>query len=59
MSHSWFKHTSFLLIFTELQLKIIRALPGTVERVLVEQDASEVPLVGWSVGLASKVIAGL
>lgn len=56
MSHSRFQQTSFFIIFTHdltaLQLKIIRALPGTVERVPVEQAASEVPSAGWRVGLA-------
>lgn len=56
------QHVAFLFIFThystELQLKLIRALRGTVGRVLVEEDSSEVPLAGWSGGLASKLIAG-
>lgn len=48
---------TFTHYLTELQLKTIRALRGTVGRVLVEEDSAEVPL-GWSVGLASKLIAG-
>lgn len=42
---------------TELQLKIIRAHPRALMRVPVEYYASEVPLAGWSVCLASKLIA--
>lgn len=41
-----------------LSMKMVGALRGAVGRVLVEEDSSGVPSAGWSVGLASKLIAG-